>query len=65
MDHFIAFMGEGELAKGENVELGQVTTHDVRHYKELLQGTPSNSDLSNVDEFKINFDIMCLSCSVY
>ena len=43
LDHFIAFMGEGELAKGENIELGQVTTHDVRRYKELLQGTPSNA----------------------
>ena len=43
LDHFIAFMGEGVLAKGENIELGQVSTHDARRYKELLQGTPSNA----------------------
>ena len=43
LDHFMAFMGERAVTKGENIELGQVSTHDVRGYKELLQGTPSNA----------------------
>ena len=43
LNHFLAFMGEGVLAKGQHVELGQITTHDVRRYKELLQQTPSNT----------------------
>jgi len=42
LDHFMAFMGEGNLAIGERLGLGQVLTHDVRRYKELLQSTPTN-----------------------
>ncbi len=43
LDHFMASMGEGDLTKGGNCGLDQVSTTDVRAYKELLQSTPSNA----------------------
>jgi integrase len=43
LDHFMAFIGEGDLAKGERLGLDQVLTNDVRRYKELLQSTPTNA----------------------
>jgi hypothetical protein len=43
LDHFIAFMGDGDLANGGRRGLDQAATSDVRDYKELLQSTPSNA----------------------
>ena len=43
LDHFIAFMGDGDLASGGRRGLDQASTSDVRDYKELLQSTPSNA----------------------
>ena len=43
LDHFIAFMGNGDLANGGRRGLDQAATSDVRDYKELLQSTPSNA----------------------
>ena len=43
LDHFIAFMGNGDLATGGRRSLEQASANDVRKYKELLQSTPSNA----------------------
>ncbi len=44
LDHFMAFMGEGSVSEMvKTLGLGQVSPHDVRGYKELLQTTPSNA----------------------
>lgn len=43
LQHFIAFMGNGDLATGGRRSLDQVSANDVREYKELLQSTPSNA----------------------
>ena len=43
LDHFIAFMGDGDLASGGRRGLDHASTNDVRDYKELLQSTPSNA----------------------
>jgi integrase len=43
LEHFMAFMGEGSAVNGGSLGLDQVSTLDVRRYKELLQTTPSNA----------------------
>ena len=43
LNHFLDFIGEGDRNKGEQVALQDVSSSDVRSYKELLQRTPSNA----------------------